>query len=85
MSAGIPPLGLCSWCLENTDRRVPAVTLFEGTALCASCNSRAQAESDDDSTLLDRVQGAAEEHAAQMLAWIRSRPHPTVAEGPDDE
>ncbi len=83
MTAALPPFGLCSWCLENTDLPVPAVTMFEGTALCASCNSRAQSESDDEVLDLDRVEEAANEHATQMLAWIRARQIAPVAESPE--
>lgn len=83
MATAMPPFGLCSWCLENTDLPVPAVTMFAGTALCASCNSRAQSESDDESTEFDRVEEAANEHATQMLAWIRARQIASVAENPE--
>jgi hypothetical protein len=83
MAAGVPPLGLCSWHLENTDLRVPAVTLFEGTALCEACNSEAHQLGEDDTTGLDRIQEAAETHASNVLQWIRHRnAEPTPDETP---
>jgi hypothetical protein len=77
------PLGLCSWHLENTDLRVPAVTLFEGTALCESCNSDAHNMSDEDTTGLDKIQEAAETHASNVLQWIRDRT-PGTTPAPDE-
>jgi hypothetical protein len=35
------PLGWCSWCLGDHQEENQAVTLFNGTALCRSCNETA--------------------------------------------
>ena len=77
MATSVPPLGLCSWHLEHTDLKVAAVTTFEGTALCASCNSRAYAEAEDagdeGEAAFDKLQEAAERQASSMLSWLRAR------------
>jgi hypothetical protein len=82
MNMAVAPLGLCSWHLENTDLRVPAITLYEGTALCESCNSDAHNMSDEDTSGLDKIQEAAETHASNVLQWIRER---TPGVAPADE
>jgi hypothetical protein len=41
------PLGWCSWCLSDHQEESQAVTLFNGTALCSSCNGRAHRQENE--------------------------------------
>jgi hypothetical protein len=79
---------LCSWHLEHTDLKVAAVTTFEGTALCASCNSRAYAEAEDAAdeggAAFDKLQEAAERQAASMLTWLRARTPGSTGHGSEE-
>src|SRR4051812_22842090 len=52
------PLGWCSWCLGDHQEEHQAVTIFDGTALCRSCNETAnenmnQAAADRDELMAD--------------------------------
>jgi hypothetical protein len=56
------PLGWCSWCLGDEHEQHQAVTLFDGTALCQSCNERANSNVNE-----------AEQERADLLTQMETR------------
>jgi accessory colonization factor AcfC len=59
------PLGWCSWCLGDRQEEHQAVTLFNGAALCRSCNEAANKHANEtaqeNAEMLERSQRETEE------------------------